>query len=442
MNMDKIKQPFTIKSWLQTLRNEEQAAPTPDEDRVKEDRPKLSAQSKLLLLVHTLFLSAAALSGAFVQVYLWKERNDLAMIGWFGVIQQSFMALTFWLAGKWAKEGNTLHVLRCGLMTAALFYVLVLVLEQQAAHYYLLLGATQGLMSGFFWLAYNVVYFEVTGPEDRDRYNGWSGLLASSAGMLAPWIAGILIATLGGGVGYRMIFTLSLATFAAGFAASFLLKRRMPEGRYQWGFGYRLLTRPGSGWPRVMAAMVVQGLREGVFAFIIPLLVYISTRNELSLGRYALLTSGISLVSYYLMGQLLRRRYRRIVMLAGTLALGLSLLPFLSAMSYRSLLLFGVGTALFFPLYFVPATSVAFDRIGKEPDAAANRVEYVVLRELGINLGRVIGTCAFVITVSYTQAPAALQLFLFGIGITPLLVWLLLRPYLAYEPKSLKIKES
>ncbi|MBC8080338.1 MAG: MFS transporter [Gorillibacterium sp.] len=393
-------------------------------------KPVFTSQTKLLLLVYTLFIIAGALSGTFVHVYLWKERNDLAMIGWFAIIQQIFMAFTFWIAGKWAKEGNKMNVLRVGLIMAVIFYMLVLILGRQAVQYYPLLGCVQGLMAGFFWLAFNVVYFEVTGPEDRDRYNGWSGLLTSFSGMLAPWIAGFIISNMSGSGGYRIIFTLSLLVFAAGFGCSFFLKMRKPEGQYDWTFGYRILKRKNSNWRRLFPGMIAQGMREGVFAFIITLLVYISTRNELALGNYAFIISGVSLFSYYAVGHLLKHHHRKWGMLIGALAMTMVIFPFFWQINYRTLLIFGVGTSLFIPLYFIPVTSVIFDLIGQEPDGVEKRVEYVVVREIGINLGRILGTLMFLVTVSLTDSPLALTLLLFLIGSTPLVVWVLLLPWL------------
>src|SRR5690606_29342748 len=127
-------------------------------------------------------------------------------------------ALTFWLAGKWVKEHNKMNVLRLGVGVSALFYVLVLILGKQSADMVIVLGGVQGVASGLFWLSFNVVYFEVTGPEDRDLFNGWSGLLGSASSMLAPWVSGLLITQIGDGEGrgYRWVFALSLTIFVIG----------------------------------------------------------------------------------------------------------------------------------------------------------------------------------------------------------------------------------
>lgn len=385
------------------------------------------SQTWLLLIVNGLFAVANALSGTFVNVYLWKAKSEFALIGWFAFTHQVAMALTFWLAGKWVKEHNKMHSLRLGVAVAALFYLVVLLLQQQAVQYVWLLGIVLGLSSGFFWLAFNVVYFEVTTADNRDRFNGWAGLLGSGAGMFAPWISGLLITRLPGSNGYRLIFAISLVVFVIGVVVSFFLKKRKVPGKYEWAHSYRTLTKPGGPWKTVFGALIAQGVREGVFGFMIGLMVYIATRSELRIGTFSLITSAVALVSFYAVGKWLKPAYRKWGMLVGVVAMIAVILPFFWKINYATLLLFGIGTALFIPFYTVPMTSSVFDIIGQNRDSAEHRVEYVVLRELGLNAGRMLGTIAFIIVVSWTTAPAAINWLLLAVGSSPLLAWALMR---------------
>jgi YQGE family putative transporter len=385
------------------------------------------AQTWLLLLVNGLFAAANALSGTFVNVYLWKAKNDFALIGWFAFAHQITMALTFWLAGKWVKEHNKMNSLRLGVAVAALFYLIVLLLQQQAVHYVWLLGGVLGLSSGFFWLAFNVVYFEVTSPHNRDRFNGWAGLIGSGVGMIAPWISGWVITRMPGTSGYRLIFAVSLGIFVIGVVVSFFLRKRKVSGTYEWMYGYRTLAKPGSPWKPVFVALIAQGVREGVFGFLIGLMVYIATKNEMKIGNFSLITSAVGLVSFYVVGRWLKPAYRKICMLVGVAMMIAVILPFFWQVSYATLLMFGIGVALFMPLYTIPMTSSVFDIIGRDQDSAEHRVEYVVLRELGLNFGRMLGTIAFIIVVSWSTAPQVINWLLLGIGSSPLIAWLFMR---------------
>jgi YQGE family putative transporter len=391
---------------------------------------KLDAQTKILLTVHSLFISANALSGTFVNVYLWKFKQDYVTIGTFVLASQLMMVITTMVAGKWAKESNKMNVLRLGVMVAAAFYGVVLLLGQRAADWVMVLGGLQGCSFALFWLAFNVIYFEVTNRDTRDRYNGWSGVLGSAAGMFAPWLSGILLTQMGNLSGYRFIFSLSLGVFVVGAVMSLFLQRRPTQPNYDWLYGLRQVIVRHHPWQRASLALVGQGLREGVFGFMIGLLIYIVTQSELQLGNYALVTSALSGLAYYLAGKWMKPTRRAQLMLVGVIAIVIVILPLFWVINVVTLYLFGIVVALFFPLYFIPVTSVVFDLIGANEESATHRVEYVALRETALNVGRILGTIAFIITVSFTTKSNVIVTLLLVLGSAPLMTWVMMRKFL------------
>lgn len=387
----------------------------------------LDTQARLLLIVNVLFITAGALSGTFVNVYLWKVKSQFAPIAWFTFATYLASALTFWLAGAWVKRYNKMNALRLGMSISALFYLLVLLLGTKVVAYAALLGVVQGMANGFFWLSYNVVYFEITGPDNRDLFNGWAGLLASGGGMLAPWISGILISRMTDAKGYTLIFTLSLVLFVIGVVISFFLKKRQSEGDYHWTFAVRSLRRDAD-WRWAFAALAGQGLREGLFGFIIGLMVYIATKSEMTLGNYWLITSAVGIVSYFAVGKWLKPRYRRWGMFSGALVMTAAVTLFFWKVSYVTLLAFGVAVGLFYPFFSVPIISTVFDLIGTNEESARNRVEYVILREFGLDAGRLLGIVIFLIVTSFSTSPVTLNWLILVVGTGPLIAWFCMRP--------------
>lgn len=390
-------------------------------------KTRLDRQTILLLIVNFLFAAAVALSGTFVTVYLWKANPNFVMIAWFMLLQQVISPTIFWIGGKWVKEHNKMHSLRIGIVLSAMFYLVVLWLGTKAVHYIVVLGILQGMASGFFWLAFNVVYFEVTEPGNRDKFNGWAGLLGSGAGMLAPWISGYLITTLSGARGYRIVFTMSLVIFLIGVIVSFFLTKRKVKGQYYWFKAWKVLGERHNPWRRLVPALVAQGTREGVFGFLIGLLVYIATKQELKLGNYTLITSGVALVSFFIVGKMLKPQYRIRAMFIGTVMLMLVILPFFWKLDYMTLLIFGMGTALFIPLYIIPMTSSVFDQIGHDEQSAQLRVEYIVLREVSLCFGRVVSIAVFILVISWSQATNVLIWLVLAIGSSPIVAWWYMR---------------
>ncbi|MBB3114340.1 YQGE family putative transporter [Paenibacillus phyllosphaerae] len=396
------------------------------------DSRALDSQAKLLLVVQGLLGIANALSGTFVPVYLWKASQSLALIGWFNLVQTATSGLTFWIAGKWVKEHNKMHCLRLGVALSGAFYLAVLLMGRQAVTYAIPLGLMNGIALGLFWIAYNVVYFEVTEPGNRDRFNGLAGFLGSGAGILSPWISGWIITNNQGERGYSIIFTISVAMFAIAVAVSFWLKKREPIGRYEWLHGVRQLSTKGSAWRRVFPAIMAQGVREGVFMFLINLLVYISTSNEQKVGNFSLITSFVALASFWLIGRVLTPARRKIAMLIGTIAVTTVIIPLFWPIQYGTLLMFGIGTAIFMPLYIIPMTSTVFDLIGQNDESAKQREEFIVLREAGLTTGRILGLSAYLLVLPFSkEMPHAVPILMFVVGAFPIVGWLFIRPYLS-----------
>ncbi|MFF2017245.1 MFS transporter [Paenibacillus sp. NPDC058177] len=392
----------------------------------------MKVQASLLLGVNGLFLLAGALSGTFLNVYLWKSRQDYMMIGWFTVAQQIALGLSFWLAGKWVKEHNKMNALRIGIAVSGLFYLIVLGIGGNAIQYIWPLGLLLGVAIGLFWLAFNIVYFEITDAANRDFWNGWMGLLGSLTGIVGPWASGRLISSLSGDRGYQIVFMISLGIYGAAVVLSFFLKKRKSEADYGWLEPWRQL-KGSDQWRRVAAGLFFQGLREGVFSFLIGLLVFVAAKEESKLGQFALVTSALSLVSYWIAGKFFKPTYRSAGMLIGGVLLVGVITPLLWQVNYGTLLIMGMGTSLFIPLYMLPMTSTSFDLIGASEESVSNRVELVVLRELSLMCGRILGILVFIAVLSVNRSPRTITVLLLVLGAAPLGSWLVLRRSLSRQ---------
>ncbi|CAM2994262.1 MFS transporter [Paenibacillus sediminis] len=399
-------------------------------------KSSLNGQSILLLGVDGLFVLAGALSGTFLNVYLWKTKPDFAMIGWFTFSQQLFLGLTFWIAGKWVKEHNKMNALRVGTALTGLFYLIVLWAGKDTVHFIWPLGLLLGAALGLFWLAFNVVYFEVTDSSNRDLFNGWTGLIGSATGIVGPWLSGWIISTMHGERGYRFIFTVSLVIYGIGVVLSFFLKKREVSGVYSWSEPLKQIRNKGNPWRQAVPGLAFQGIREGVFAFLINLLVYIATTNEMKLGQFSLITSLVALISYWAAGKWFKKRNRSLGMIAGSICLLLVILPLLWKVNYGTLLFLGIGTSIFVPLYTIPMVSSVFDLMGTSEHSVDLRVELVVLRELSLMVGRIVGILIFIGVLSIHESQTTITWLMIVLGATPIFNWIVMRRLLGHETKA------
>ncbi|KGX88889.1 MFS transporter [Pontibacillus litoralis] len=353
----------------------------------------------LLLTIGGLYALGIYLSNTFVNIYLWKQSGDYIDIALYNLAVYIMQPLTFILAGRWAKKIDRVIVLRLGVIFLSFFFMTVLIVGDQAATYKLLLGAVLGVGYGFYWLAFNVLTFEITEPDTRDFFNGFLGLLQSFGGMVGPILAGYIISQMSANTGYTIIFSISLILFIFAVIASFFLYRRSAEGTFSFKTILHERKRD-QNWRRILYANVFQGLREGTFIFVISIWVFITTQSELALGTFNLMFSGFAFLFYYLVTRFVKPSWRKWAIFIGGLMLYVSLLLILIELSYVTLLLYAAVIGIAYPIIYVPYLSLTYDVIGKAKQAAEMRVEYIVVRELFLNFGRVISIACFLIGVT------------------------------------------
>ncbi|MFB4211825.1 MFS transporter [Shouchella sp. JSM 1781072] len=374
-----------------------------------------SKDLKLLLSIGGLYALSVALSNTFVNVFLWKQSGQFIDLALYNLMSVIFQPLAFLIAGKLSKHIDRVYVLRIGVSLMSLFYISVLVVGENAAQYLLLLGSLLGLGTGFYWLAFNVLTFEVTEPDTRDFFNGFLGLLTSFAGMTGPLTAGIMITKLNGFQGYFLIFGISLTLFLLAVILTIWLGKRHAKGKFEIKQVLKE-RKENKDWRKITWAHVTQGLREGTFVFVIVVWVYIVTNNELALGTYGLVTSGTQFIFYYLTARLLRVAYRKKAILIGGLMLYGAIFLLLFNLTFPKLIVYGIIISIAYPLLLIPYVSLTYDVIGKAHRAADLRVEYIIVREWFLNIGRIASILLFIAVISIFPEEQSIPYILLVVG--------------------------
>jgi MFS transporter, YQGE family, putative transporter len=387
---------------------------------------KLTKDLSLLLIIGGLYSLSVALSNTFVNIYLWKQTGEYSDLALYNLSIVILQPLTFILAGRWAKKIDRVKVLRIGVIFLALFYLMVLITGKNASTYLLLLGSMLGIGYGFYWLAYNVLTFEITEPETRDFFNGFLGILSSTGGMIGPIAAGFIITRFEKFTGYSIVFGISLTLFALAVFMSFSLKPRPANGKYCFK---RILDerKQNENWRLITNANFFQGIREGTFLFIISVLVYISTGSEMALGTFGLINSGISFIAYYAASRLIKKDKRKKAILVGGIILYLAVLLIVWDVNYVKLLIYAAMIAVAYPILLVPYMSTTYDIIGSAWKAAEMRIEYIVVREIFINLGRIVSILSFLAAVTWFNEKESIPILLLFLGAGHSLIYLFVR---------------
>ncbi len=244
--------------------------------------------------------------------------------------------------------------------------------------------------------------------------------------MIGPILSGVIITRMEKFTGYTVIFTISLCMFVVAVLMSFMLKRRSAEGKFYFR---RILaeSKNNANWRHILHAHFFQGLREGTFIFVIIVWVYIATGSELAIGTYGLVASAVQFVSYYAVTRLVKSNMRKKSILIGGSILYAAIFLIVFDLSFTRLIMYGVVISIAYPLLLVPYISLTYDVIGKSWRAAEMRVEYIVVRELFLNAGRILSILAFLVTITFFPEEKGIPIILMILGIGHSLIYFFVR---------------
>ncbi|MGL4820966.1 MAG: MFS transporter [Bacilli bacterium] len=348
-----------------------------------------------LLFIAVCYGLAIGLSNTFVNVYIWRQTETMSVLVYYNLVLNACATIAFIFGGYATKRWTTGLVLRIGIALYIVFYLLVWLYAKPVPTFYYLIGALFGVATACYWLAFNVLTFEITEPDTRDWFNSIQGLGSSITGIIAPLVSGLIISSFPGVGGYSLVFMIAFGLFIIAIVLSFFLPIRPSENK-----PYRLRSvisalLKNENVKRVGFAHLSQGLREGSFFFLVTLMLYIVTKNEFKVGMFSFLSSIVSLFVYWRVRKHAEHETRRLRMLIGGGMLYASI-ALLYVGEYWSLLCYAVAIAVSYPLFLVAFHSMTYDVIGNLPNIRETRVEVFVFRELFLNSGRTISIVIFV----------------------------------------------
>ena len=351
---------------------------------------RLLPRAPVALALNALYGAANALCAVFVSVYLWINSGDLNVVCRFYLGLYVVTPFVFILAGWYSQARDRLHVYRLGLVLSAAFYAALLLLRQRSPGYALALGAVQGVAWGTYWAGVHTLNYDMTALGKREYYFGLLQGFTGIVRLLAPLLSGLIIhCSPDTHQGYHRVFAVAVALYLVCCALSFL----MPPDNIRRPFRIRRALFPGRDqrdWRLVMLASASLAGSFSIFAFLLGLLMYMQTGDELAVGGYASFQALAAVAVAFCVGRAVTPHTRRPFMRWGVIALvaagGLMAFEF----TVVSLFLFGLLRSIADPLFGIPHAGLRYDIITHSAEEPTQRIEYLCAWEVPLAIGRVV----------------------------------------------------
>ncbi|GMW02347.1 MAG: hypothetical protein AMXMBFR84_34830 [Candidatus Hydrogenedentota bacterium] len=351
---------------------------------------KLHPQAWVAFGITGLFGAAEALCSIFVSVYLWVNSHDLNVICRFHLAVFAVTPVFFVISGWYAQAKDRLQVYRFGLVLHAIYYGIMLWLQERASDHDILLGSLLGVAWGVFYAGNNTIHYDVTSSGRREYYYGILSAVSNFSRLVAPPVGGIIIAYAPQKLqGYHRLFMVVIVLYLMAYVLSFLL----PSDRQQRPFHIKKALFPPKkhkDWRNLLYAAFTLAGSYYVLAFMIGLLMYMETEKEVSVGGFASFQALIAIAVSYGLGWIMKPLHRRRYLCWSAWLLTAGGLLFFLPVTSGILIAFGIIHAVSTAMFDIPHFSLRVEVIQDTVDDPTQRIEYLCAWEIPLAIGRVV----------------------------------------------------
>lgn len=353
---------------------------------------KFSKKATQLIIISMVLNFATLLSSVFVNIFLWKVTSDMISIAKYNLVMYLSLVLVFPGLSYLSKKRSATLVFRISIIFQILYFVSIILSGERAGDYIYLFGILTGIGTSASANSTNQLTVQFTKPENRSRFISISGTLNSVAAMVSPVISGVVITLFEELTGYYIIFAVSMVMYIVAFVMSAWFSEKAPQREFH--FGQNFLHCPWEmKWVNVTQVCI--GIRDGIFGFLINLLIFDVIQTESTFGVATALSKLIVVITYWLGSRYVNRhnlykhlRYSMWLMFAAPIPLFLWATQF-GVVSQMTM------DAIASPIVAITLNSLMYNKIEKV-STLDNLEEMLAVKEVWLNAGKVLGVAGFI----------------------------------------------
>ncbi|MEG1752372.1 MAG: MFS transporter, partial [Christensenella sp.] len=313
-----------------------------------------------------------------------------------------FLAYTliFPLCSYISKKYSVTMVFRISIGFQILYFASIILSGDNASKYIYLFGILSGLSAAANANSMNQLTVQLTKPENRSMFFSISGTLNSIAAMVSPLISGMLITLFNELLGYYVVFGISMILYTIAFFISGWFDAKTPNRESHF---FKQLFLRNKTLAFINLGQFTVGMRDGIFGFLINILVFDVVKTENIFGAATSFSKFIVVIFYFLGSKYIRKsnlfahlKYSMWIMFAAPIPL------FLLANEYGVILQM-ILDSIASPLVATTLNSISYNKIESEAKND-NLEECLAVKEVWLNAGKVVGIGGFMLLYPFLSS--------------------------------------
>jgi MFS transporter, YQGE family, putative transporter len=352
-----------------------------------------STELKFYLLMNTFFSFGTALSGIFQSVFLWKLDKSFSLLAYYSLYWSITIIFCFGLCGWLARKTSPMITMRLGFVFYLITYLIMLFFHDTLSKHIILLGCSNGLAMSLYYVGMHMAVLDLTTNDKRDQFLYVQGILFTIGGVIAPLLSGVLISRFNGMIGYYVIFIATCVFFFISFLISLKVKGSpITTKSYFWD----VIRNPSREWRQMYSVMFTDGIVSGVYTtFLMTMITFKVAGGELNLGIFNTGAEIVAIFAFLVLAKFSNPDYRLAIFSIGAVSILLSSILLSAVPIFLSLIIFGMISPIAMNMISTSMNAMIYESIEKDPQYKEKRLDYIIIREIPLGIGRIIGVFIF-----------------------------------------------
>ncbi|MDP4172051.1 MAG: MFS transporter [Bacillota bacterium] len=335
----------------------------------------------------------------FQSVFLWKMDKTYSLLAYYSLYWSISIIFSFIVCSWVARKTSPMITMRLGFLFYLITYLIILIFHGTLRDHIMLLGGANGLAMSLYYVGVHMAVLDLTTNDKRDSFLYIQGVLNTVGGVVAPLLAGILISQFHGMIGYYVVFIATCVFFFISFLVSLKVKGNpVAPKSYFWD----VIKNPTREWRRMYVVMFADGIVSGVYwTFLITMITYKVAGGELNLGVFNTAAEIVSILAFFVLAKFSSPDYRIPIFAIGAISILLGSVLLSALPVLISLIIFGIVQPVASNMINTSMNAMIYESIEKDPQYKEKRLDYIIIREIPLGVGRIIGVFIFLAMRKY-----------------------------------------
>ena len=354
---------------------------------------KIGKNAKLLIASDLIYTLTAVFIETFLVAYFLEVTNEnITTISIYYIIIYFLLSIGNVFMGKIIKQipAKSKHIMSLGIISRALFILLIVVLSDKIASNYILIAIIYAFSEILYWCAHELIYIDVTNNDNRKKYMSIKKILGKIVNIVFPIILGTSIELYSFTKIAIYVFILSIIQIVITLFIRTDIRNNNKEKYNFRQFIKYIKETELTKIQKYNLSGIAYGIVESSISTLIIIITVMTFKTSFNLGVLTTIFSICSMISLMLYNKYYNIKNAKFILSLCSFIVVIGVVGLLIDINKTTLIIYNFCYIVTFCIFDVVYNTRKGDLV-KECRIEKYREEYIGYTSISIGLGRIIG---------------------------------------------------